>query len=200
MLDGARRAVDPRETPIVAVVLVVALIAAATIGATLGVAALTHPASAPASTKTTGLALSLSSPVESSPSHGQYWEKITIAAASAGITTSLFGFELKDGMSASIAPGAPTAGCAYSAGGTSFGATNCAAPAMGWYAVLYWTGNGSVANAYGGATPSWTAPTLPVSTAETLVIVSPDDLQHSTDELSVVSTGTPTVSGMCGPF
>jgi hypothetical protein len=199
-LDGIRRAVDPRETPVAGVILLVALIASGTVGATIGVAGLVHPPAAPTPVGGSGLALTLAFPVASSPAPGLYWEKLAIQSSSTGITTALFGLQLDDGISGPITPGAPTPGCAYSRAGTSFGAMSCGASPMGWYAVLYWTGNGTVASAFGGAGPSWTAPTLPVTSAETLVVVSSGDLQHSSDELSVVATGTPDVTGMSGPF
>ena len=194
-----RRGADPRRRPALALVLAVALIAGGTVGLTLGVTALLpHPAGA--SGGNGSLVLGLGSAAPSSPARGLYWESMAVTGAPRGLRTSLFALALHDATGDPVTPAPVPSGCSYSLPGTSFDAASCPAPTMGWFAVLYWIGNGSIANTFGGASGTASSPPLPVTTAERLVLVSGTDLEHSADRLSVVSLGSPRVTGMCGPF
>jgi hypothetical protein len=145
-------------------------------------------------------ALAMSAPSWSStnPDYGS----IAINAVSGGLTTALFGLTISTESGAPVAIGtAVPATCAWSKSGTAFSTTNCGAPTGNWYVVLFYTGNGSIADVYvNGAWASGT-PTVSISAAETVeVIGSQSLLQASGDTLSAFGTSSSSVSGSSGLF
>jgi len=178
-------------SPIIATILLVAITVVLAAVLYVLISGLTHTGgSSPYS-------LGMSAPTQSSPAAGAYWNTISISPQS-GLTTSMFGVALSSTTGTAITAGTATATCKWTSGGTAFTNANCAAPASGWYAVLYWVGNNSVANAFTGG--AWTTPTNPVTNSEALVVVSAATLAGSADYLSAYSLGSSSVSGQSGAF
>ncbi len=128
---------------------------------------------------------------------------IVISGASTGLTTALFGLSIStlSGSPVAIGTAAP-ATCKWVKAGTTYSAANCGAATGNWYVVLFWTGNGSIANVY--VNGGWQAgtPTTAVSAgAETMVVIGTESLlQSSGDHLSAFGTGSSSVSGSSGSF
>jgi len=177
-------------SPIIATILLVAITVVLAAVLYVLIAGLTHTGAS------TPYSLGMSAPTQTSPGAGVFYNTITISPQG-GLTTGIFGLSLQSSSSVAIAAGTAPAACKWTAGGTAF-AGNCLAPTGTWYAVLYWTGNGSTANVFTSA--GWSTPTLPVSNSETLVVVSAASLAGSSDTLNAYATGSSSVSGQSGAF
>jgi len=178
-------------SPIIATILLVAITVVLAAVLYVLISGLTHTGAS------TPYTIGMSTPTESNPAAGVYYAVITISPQT-GLTTGMFGLALKSASLTTIAVGATSVNCKFVSTGQSF-ATNCVAPASGaWYGVLYWIGNGSVANVFTGG--AWTTPTFPVQNSESLVVVSGANLAGSSDTLNAFSTGSSSVSGQSGPF
>ena len=179
-------------SPIIATILLVAITVVLAAVLYVLISGLTHTGAS------TPYSLGMSSPTQTNPKAGVFWNSITISPQG-GLTTGIFGLALSTSAGLSIAVGTAAATCKWTTGGTPFNQTNCGAPATGtWYAVLYWTGNGSTANVYTSA--GWSTPTFPVTNSETMVVVSGATLAGTSDTLGAFSTGSSSVSGTSGPF
>ncbi len=137
-----------------------------------------------------------------SPSYGT----ISITGATSGLTTSLFGFAVAtiSGSPVPVATAAPTTTCKAK---VSYATTACTAPTTGnWYVVLYYTGNGSIADIWvnGGWTTGLTNNyAVGISAgAQSLVIIgsSGASLPSSGDQLNAFGLGSSSVSGSSGSF
>ncbi len=131
---------------------------------------------------------------------------IEITAVSEGLETSLFGFAVTtvSGSPVPVAVSAPTSTCKA---GVTFSTTACTAPTEGnWYVVLYYTGNGSIANVW--VNGAWTTGlatnySVPIGAGtEGLMIIAPSsvELPGSGDTLEVYGTSSDSVSGASGSF
>jgi flagellin-like protein len=145
--------------------------------------------------------ISMGSPSWSStnPDYGT----ITISGSSGGLTTALFGLSISTLSGSPVAVGtAAPATCKWVKAGTPYSTTNCGAGTGNWYVVLFYTGNGSIADVYvAGAWASGT-PTVAINAgAETLVVIGTESLlQSSGDTLNAFGTGSSSVSGSSGSF
>jgi hypothetical protein len=111
----------------------------------------------------------------------------------AGLSTNLFGFVLRNSVAVVQAPAAVPLACAYGAAPGS-----CVA-GTGWYAVLVAV-NGTVVGTYGNSTPGWgnLAPhstNITITSGLTLVIVSNTQYAGNAYTLTAFGTGTSSVSG-----
>ncbi len=131
---------------------------------------------------------------------------IAITGVSAGLTTSLFGFTVSNGTGVllPVATAAPTTTCKA---GVSFSTTACSGPTTGkWYVVLYYTGNGSVADVWvDGAWTTGLATDYAVTIGAdsvSLMVISPSSvgLPGSGDTLNAFGLGSQGVSGSSGSF
>jgi flagellin-like protein len=178
-------------SPIIATILLVAITVVLAAVLYVLISGLTHTGAS------TPYTLGMSSPTQSNPAAGIYYNAITISPQN-GLTTGMFGLALKSPGGTSIAVGTAPAACKWVVAGTAFSSTNCGAPTGTWYVVLYWLGNGSIANVY--TSGGWSTPTFPVTNSEQLVVVSGATLAGTSDTLSAFSTGSSSVSGQSGPF
>ncbi len=126
------------------------------------------------------------------PAAGTYYITLALNPTS-GLTTGFFGLKVTNVSSATVNGAAvPTTTCKLYA---TFGSTACpkaTAASTAWYVVLV-AENGTVANSYG--TAGWSAPTVAVTGAETLVVVTGASITSIDDTLSAFSTGSASVSG-----
>jgi len=176
-------------SPIIATILLVAITVVLAAVLYVLIAGLTHTGAS------TPYTIGMSAPSPTNPAAGVYWNSITVSPQS-GVTTGMFGLALASQSNLPIAVGtAPTTTCKSTAAFTS---ANCGAPTGTWYAVLYGTVNNTVVNVWSGG--SWTAGTIALTNAQTLVVVSGASLTGTLDVLSVFSTGSSTVSGQSGTF
>ncbi len=131
---------------------------------------------------------------------------IAISGVSGGLTTSLFGLSVAtiSGAPVAISTAALPTGCA--AKGTS--TSSCTSPTAGWYAVLYYTGNGTIADVWVGTATAtsgaWSATwTVAISSgAQSLLIVGSTaaKLPGSGDTMSAYGLTASSVSGTSGSF
>jgi len=141
------------------------------------------------------------------PSWSSAYGTIGITGVSGGLKTTSFGFSVTT-ISGSPVPistaGAPT-NCKAK---TAYSTTACTVPTAGWYVVLYYTGNGTIANVWVGTTTAtsgaWTS-TYAVAIAaggQSLVIVGSTAaaLPSSGDTLNAYGSGSSSVSGTSGSF
>jgi archaeal type IV pilus assembly protein PilA len=197
----ARRNRRRGVSPIIATILLVAITVVLAAVLYVLISGLTHTGAS------TPYSLGMSSPI-ASVSGSAYYYQITVSPQS-GLTTGMFGLSLKGPTGTSLTSAAKPypAACKFTAAGTAYSTTSCttvtgctaSAASPCWYAVLYWLGNGSIANVY-NASAGWTAPTLPVTNAETLVVIAGISLTGSSDTLNAFSTGSSSVSGQSGAF
>jgi len=199
-LGRARKSRRRGVSPIIATILLVAITVVLAAVLYVLISGLTHTGGS------TPYELGMATPVESTQSATEYFAVISISPQT-GLTTGMFGLALKSATGSSIAVGSTTAGCVKF---VAFTTTNCGTPTIGatgsptpyWYAVLFWVGNNTIANVFSyAATGSvWTSPTLPVTNAESLVVISATSLAGTADYASVFSIGSASVSGQSGPF
>ncbi len=187
-------------SPIIATILLVAITVVLAAVLYVLISGLTHTGAS------TPYTLGMSSPTASSTGTGAtavYYYAITISPQS-GLTTSMFGLSLQTPTGGSAgATGTAPAACKFTAGGTAYAPATCTGGTGGWYAVLYWQGNGSIANVFSGTTPSWSSPTLPVTNSESLVLITvtgSTGFTGSSDTLNAYATGSSSVSGQSGAF
>ena len=175
-------------SPIIATILLVAITVVLAAVLYVLISGLTH------SSASTPYSINIGTPTWTggTPNYGT----MRIASATTGLTTSLFALSVATSTGVPVPVGtAATANCKPA---NVYSSTNCGAPTGSWYAVIYFLGNGTIANVY--VNTAWSFATVGVGQSEALVVVGPSTFQNSGDVMSATGTGSSSVSGASGPF
>jgi len=187
--NGWRKNRKRGVSPIIATILLVAITVVLAAVLYVLVSGLTH------SGVSTPYSVGFTTPTASNPASNTYWEVIPISPTG-GVTTSLFGLSVLNINKIGIATVlAPTATCKATATLTS---ANCAGVTGGWYAVLAYQTNSTIANVFSkpaAGSATWTAATIALNPGMEIVVVSYTSYAATGDTLNAVSTSSSSVSG-----
>jgi archaeal type IV pilus assembly protein PilA len=127
-----------------------------------------------------------------------YYDPLALVPTS-GLTTSMVGLSISAAGGSTYGVGAVAGSGCVATDTYATGATGCAGPAAaGWYGVLVSSSNTILAT-YSSATGGWTyatgVTTIPLSSGDSLVIVSYNQLSGNDYTISAFSTGSSSVSG-----
>ncbi len=121
-----------------------------------------------------------------------FYDSFSVSTTS-GLTTTLFGLKITNATGTPI-PGASSAITSVCAVGGPLSACIYTGLSYTWYAALEST-TGNVVAVFTPATSSWTSPTVTISSADTVVVISGGLLAGTSSTLSAYGTGSSSVSG-----